>query len=285
MSEDQQQIVQTLLNFLIQVGIAAGVVLLGLAFARWVRRWARRAVASPRMADYLAPSMRELIVRAAFYLIVILSFALALIALGVPTTYVLGAIAIIVIVAGVALQQSLANLTATIIFFTYQPFRRDELIETMGQMGTVQEIQLFNTVLVTADGRLISLANSKVQEAGVINYTRMGAMRADAEITLAYTADLAKVRTLLLDLARKDPRVLAEPAPDVVVLELGESGIRIALRAFASVDTYWQLLFALRERATALLAAEGIDFARSQSAVTVIAEGATSRTTAAAVDA
>ncbi len=254
---------------LIRIGLAAGFVILGFALARWVRRVMRRGVANPRVSDYLGPSVREILVRATFYAIIVLSVGFALVALGVPASYVIAGLAIILIILGVALQQSLANLTATIIFIIYQPFHRGELVETMGQMGVVQEIQLFNTVLLTADQRVVSLANSKIQEAGVVNYSRIGYMRADAQLTLAYSADLSTVRSLLLDLARSDSRVLAEPPPDVVVLAMGEAGITVALRVFAHTEDYWQVLFDLRERVTARLAQAGIEFARSQSLVTL----------------
>lgn len=267
---EEQALLASLINLLLHVGVAIGVGLLGLMLARWVRRKTRQLVANPRVSENLGPSVRELISRIAFYAVLILALGAALIALGVPTTYVIGGMALILVILGVALQQSLADLTATIIFFTYQPFRRDELIQTMGYTGVVQEIQLFNTTLFTADQRLISLANSKVQEAGVVNYSRAGTLRADVEFTLAYTADLSEVRTLLLDLVRQDARVLDAPAPDVIVLEVRDNGVRLALRAFASNADYWQVLFDLRERATARLADAGIEFAREQSTVTVL---------------
>jgi small conductance mechanosensitive channel len=185
----------------------------------------------------------------------------SLIALGVPAAAVLGVLAIVVVVLAVALQQSAANFAATVIFLLFQPFRRGELVLTMGYMGTVQEILLFDTVLRLPDQRLVSLPNSKIHDSGIVNYSRLGQVRADITLTVRYAEDVNDARAVITEIAAADERVLAEPPFQVVVDDLGESGVRLLVLPYVLPDNYWGVRSDLREQVKARFDAAGIRFA------------------------
>ena len=115
--------------------------------------------------------MARLLLLAAYYGIMLVTLILALALVGFPITALLSASLIIVVILGIALQQSISNLAATIIFMLFQPFRLGELIDANGVLGTVKEIQFFSTVLVTGDNKEITIPNSKIQGNNLINYT------------------------------------------------------------------------------------------------------------------
>jgi small conductance mechanosensitive channel len=259
-----------ILNIVARIGVAALVVLLGQLLARLLRRLARRLLDRPEVASALGPSIVRLLSEAVYYIVFALAIGLSIVALGVPATYVVTAAAVLLVIFGVALQQSLANFAATVIFLLFQPFRRDELVETMGQIGTVKEILFFNTILELGDKKMVSLPNSKIQDAGVVNYTRMQIIRADVILTVSYGADLAHVRRVLNEIAAADERILAEPAFGFIVDDLGENGVRLSVRPWVAAENYWNVRNDMRERIKTRFDAEGIEFALPQRDVHVL---------------
>jgi small conductance mechanosensitive channel len=179
----------------------------------------------------------------------------------VSATVVVTIVVVLIALLAVALQQPLANVAATRIFLTLQPFRRGELVETMGQMGIVQEILLVYSVLLLPDQRLVSLPNGRILESGVENYSRMGRVWSTFGLTVAYGEDLSRVREVIAEIAARDARVLTDPSCEVVVDELGEIGVRLLVFPTVRPDDYWAVRNDLREQIESRFDAEGIKFA------------------------
>ena len=184
---------------------------------------------------------------------------------------------IIVVILGIALQQSISNLAATIIFMLFQPFRLGELIDANGVMGTVKEIQFFSTVLVTGDNKEITVPNSKIQGNNLVNYTRLGRLRVDFVFGVSYADDLRKVKEVLHEILAADPRVLADPAPNIFVQALDDSSVNIAARPWVKPDDYWSLQWDIPERVKLRFDAEGITIPFPQRDVHLSGRGAGER--------
>jgi small conductance mechanosensitive channel len=266
-------LLELLLTIAVRVGGAALVLLVGHFLARLLRGWVSKLLQKPHVAVTIGPSMVRLLSEASYFILLALTVGLCLIILGVPVNYVVTASVIILVIIAVALQQSLANFAATVIILFFQPFRRDELIQTMGYTGTVQEILLFNTVLEMGDKRLVSLPNSKIQDNGVVNYTRMGVARTDVVLTISYDADLDHVRLVVCELAAGDKRILTDPPFQVSVDGLGENGVLLKVQPWVSSDDYWNVAPDLRERIKTRFDAEGIAFALPQRNIHITSEG------------
>jgi len=240
---------------------AAIVLVVGYILARLTRRFVRHLLERPQVADAIGPTVVQLLIGAAYYLVLAITVGLALIELGASAT-VVGTVALVLIaIVAVALRESIANFAATVNFLLFQPFKRGEMIETMGQFGTVREILLFNTVLLLLDRRLVTLPNSKIQESGIINYSRIGHIRADITLTIPYSADLDHVRAVIADVARHDRRVLTHPPFDIAVDALGEDGVRLLVMPMVAPQHYWSVRNDLREQIKARFDAEQIRFA------------------------
>ena len=248
----------------VQIGtrilIAALTMMAGYYLAKLLRGLVNAILQRPRVQERITPTIVRLVSEAIFYVIVILALGAALLTLGIPGELLLSGSTAVVVVLGLAMQQSLANLAATIIFLVFRPFRYGELIETMGKTGTVQEIQLFSTVLLEASGRVVSLPNSKIQESGITNYSRIGTLRTELPVTVSYAQDLAAVRAIVLELLTADARVLTTPPPAVAVSELAADGVRLSVQASVAAQDYWGLLADLRERIKTRFDAEQIGF-------------------------
>lgn len=142
----------------------------------------------------------------------------------------------------------------------FQPFRLGELVDANGVMGTVKEIQLFSTVLVTGDNKQITIPNSQIQGNNLINYTRQGQLRVDFVFSVSYADDVRKVKDLLHEILAADERVLTEPASLVFVQSLGDNGVNIAARPWVKPEDYWSLQWDVPEQVKLRFDAEGITF-------------------------
>ncbi len=243
---------------LIQFALKVGAAILVFLFGRWLARRARAALTVTLAKTTLAPSMVRLLLLAAYYGILLVAVIFALAIVGFPIQVLLSASLIIVVILGIALQQSISNLAATIIFMLFQPFRLGELIDANGVMGTVKEIQFFSTVLVTGDNKEITIPNSQIQGNNLINYTRQGRLRVDFVFGVSYADDVRKVKEMLHEILAADPRVLADPAPVIFVQSLDDSSVSIAARPWVKSDDYWTLQWDIPERVKLRFDAEGI---------------------------
>jgi len=235
---------------------AVVIILVGRWLARMARRWVQRGLAKVTVTETVA----LLAERATYYAILLGAVLVAMAVIGVPTTSLLYTVGIVLVIFGVALQESLSSFAATVIFLTFQPFRVGELIETNGAMGTVREISLFQTILTKADNKILVLPNAQIQNSVLVNYSRMGTLRADLTFDIGYSYDLRKAKDVLMELMKADPRVLDEPAPVVVIQELGENAVQLAVRPWVHNADYWGFRNDMLEKVKMRFDAEGIGF-------------------------
>lgn len=257
------------LRVLLRVGVAFLIVLAG----RWLARRSRVWLAQAMTRVSLTPSMESLFLSLIYYGVWILALMVALIVLGVPATTVVAVAGIVLVLLGVALQQSLRDLAASVNFVLFKPFVIGDLIETKGVTGTVEEIQLFNTVLVRWDNRVVILPNGEIQQAGITNFTKKGVLRTDLTFGIGYDDDIATARRLIEELLAADPRVLPDPPLQILVTELGDNSVNLGVRAAVASSDYWALQNDLREQVKLRFDQEGITIPFPQRTVHVVQTG------------
>ena len=169
--------------------------------------------------------------------------------LGVPTASFIAIIGAVGLAIGLALQGSLSNFASGVLLVSFRPCKVGDYIEGAGVAGTVDQITVFSTALITPDQRTITVPNSSLLGGPIINYTTSPSRRLDLVISVAYDSNLDEVKTLLRDIVENDPRVLDEKKPvQIGVLALADSAINFAVRPWVSNDDYWSLHFDLHER-------------------------------------
>jgi small conductance mechanosensitive channel len=257
------------LRVLLRVGVAVLVMVAG----RWLARRSRIWLAQVLARATLTPSMESLFLSVTYYSVWILATMIALIVLGVPATTVVAVVGIVLVLLGVALQQSLRDLAASVNFVLFKPFVVGDLIETKGVTGTVEEIQLFNTVLVRWDNRVVILPNGEIQQTGITNFTKKGVLRTDLVFGIGYGDDIATARRLIEELVLADPRVLPDPPLQILVTELGDNSVNLGVRAAVASSDYWSLQNDLREQVKLRFDQEGITIPFPQRTVHVVREG------------
>lgn len=167
--------------------------------------------------------------------------------LGIQTTSFVAVIGALGLAVGLALQGSLANFAGGVLLLVFKPFKVGDLIESGGQTGFVQEIQIFNTILLTPENKTVILANGGVSNGTIVNHSKHGNLRVDLTIALAANTDIDKARKIALQTMLDNPKVLKTPPPSFNVLKLGDGMITFAMRPYSTPEDYWDVFFSVQE--------------------------------------
>ena len=239
---------------LIRLLAVAIIFLVGRWFARSSRTWLRTVLVKQELPKSIITVLAN-ITYSGIWLATILTM-LAL--MGVPIQALVTGVALVVIVLAIALRESLGNFAATIIFVLFKPFHAGDLIETVDTMGIVQEIELFNTVILSYDNKVHILPNGLIQANGITNLSRMGKIRVDLTFSISYKDDVRLTKQILFDLLAEDERVQADPPPRIFIETLGDSGVDIAAWPFVLTEDYLEFRFDIVEQGKLRLEDAGI---------------------------
>jgi small-conductance mechanosensitive channel len=223
--------------------VRAGVtLLLGIAAAHLLRTAIGR-VLDRRSSVQVAMLGR----RAAYYLILGLTFASALRELGLDLGVLLGAAGVLTVAMGFAAQTSAANLISGLFLMSEGPFVVGEVIEVAGTTGEVLSIDLLSVKLRTFDNLYVRVPNETLVKAQITNLTRHPIRRYDLQVSVGYEAKIAKVRQVLMDVAEKNPLALREPRPITIFQSFGESAVNLQFSVWAARDNFLDLRNGLAE--------------------------------------
>lgn len=195
--------------------------------------------------------------------------------LGIETSSFLALFASAGVAIGMALSGTLQNFAGGVLILLLKPFKVGDYIEAQGFAGTVTRIEIFNTIICTPDNKSIIIPNGGLSTGSINNYSIQPYRRVDWTVGISYGESVDRARTLLLDLLRKDPRILWEEktgmpsvkAPVVVVAELADSSVNLSVRAWVASADFWGVYFDHNEEFyNAITAAPGLSFPVAQAA-------------------
>ncbi|KAA8667595.1 small-conductance mechanosensitive channel MscS [Vibrio gigantis] len=193
------------------------------------------------------------------YLLFVIVLIAALGRLGVQTASVVAVIGAAGLAVGLALQGSLSNFAAGVLIVAFRPFKSGDYVEIGGVAGSVDSIQIFQTVLTTPDNKMVVVPNGSVIGSPITNYSRHDTRRIDLMIGVSYGADLQKTKELLTKICESDERVLKEPGVQVGVHTLADSSVNFVVRPWVSTAEYWNVYFDLMQAIKEGLDKEGIE--------------------------
>jgi len=205
--------------------------------------------------DVMLSSVIASIVR---YSILIVVLVAVLGQIGIQTTSILAALGAAGLAIGLAMQGTLSNIAAGMMLLWLRPFGVGDYIDTGAVAGTVKDLGLFATELHSWDGIYQFVPNAELWNKRIVNYSRLSTRLVDLAFGVAYEDDLERGQQVLLKLAGDDGRVMADPAPQAFVDELGDSAVVLRLRVWAANSDYWPLRRALTERGKAALEDAGL---------------------------
>jgi len=168
--------------------------------------------------------------------------------MGIATTSFVAIIGAAGLAVGLALQGSLANFAGGALILIFKPFKIGDVIEAQGFTAKVHEIQIFNTILKTPDNKTVIIPNGNLSNNNIVNFSTEENRRVDMTFGIGYDDDIAKAKSVLTHLLKEDARVLAEPAPQIIVSELADSSVNFAVRAWTKGVDYWGLYFDMQEK-------------------------------------
>ena len=179
--------------------------------------------------------------------------------LGIDTSGITALIASFGVCVGLAVNGALSNLAGGVLILLTRPFRVDDFIEAQGVSGTVADIHITSTKIVTGDNRVVYIPNGSLANGNIINYSEKDTRRVDLDFSVAYSADSDKAKAIITEILEKHELVLKDPAPFVRVSAHGTSAMVIKTRAWVKNADYWAVYFDVTEAVKAEFDKNGIE--------------------------
>jgi small conductance mechanosensitive channel len=247
---------------------AVAILVLGKWAAGFLRRLCENIMTRSRIDSTLVKFVGNLVYAA------LLVFALlaALNKLGIQTASLVAVIGAAGLAVGLALQGSLSNFAAGVLLIVFRPFKKGDYVEAAATTGTVEEIQIFTTMLITPDNKMIIVPNSKIIADNIVNISAQPTRRVDFVFGVGYTDDLDGVKEVIHQVLAEDNRVLKEPAPFVGVLALADNSVNFAVRPWVRTPDYWPVFFDMNEKMKKRFDAAGITIPFPQRDIHLYAE-------------
>ncbi len=255
MSVFSQELLAIALSSSVNILAGLGTIIIGFWLSSKASGMVRKQMSTLQRVDKtLAPILASIIRYAGF----ILTLVVALGQFGVQTTSIIAVLGAAGLAIGLALQGTLSNVASGIMLLLLRPFSVGDWIETNSISGTVREIGLFATQIDTFDNIYITVPNSSIWSATIINNSRHQIRRMDLDIGIGYNSDLNKVEEALITLT-KDKRILSDPEPQFLVVDYADSAILVRLRLYAQYEDFFALNWDLKRRLKPLLDAHNIE--------------------------
>ncbi len=229
------------------------ILVIGILTIRLVMLLVKRTLEKTKL-EKAAHSLITSLVRVAMYVLLGLSLASTL---GIDVTGIVALASVLTLALSLALQNILANVIGGFTLLSTHPFASGDYVEIAGQSGTVEEINMTYTRLATPDNKQVSIPNSAVVAAQIVNYTASGSRRMEINVSASYDAPIQKVIDALV-LAGTVDNALLEPAPRAVITGYGKSAIQYSLRIWAKTDDYWDVYFLVNQRVKNVFDEQGI---------------------------
>jgi len=190
-------------------------------------------------------------------LLVLVLLVIVLRQLGVDTTSLVALVGAAGLAVGLALQNSLSNFASGVLLALFRPFQEGDFVEAAGVTGVVEGIDIFSTTFRSLDNKEIIVPNGEIYGGVITNYSARKTRRVDMRFGIGYGDDLKRAKEVLHQLL-DDPRVLEDPAPEIVVGELGESSVDFLVRPWVKREDYWSFKCDYTERVKLRFDEEGI---------------------------
>lgn len=160
---------------------------------------------------------------------------------------------------GLALSGTLQNFAGGVIILLLKPFKVGDFIEAQGYMGTVKQIQIFNTILKTPDNKTVIIPNGGLSTSSMTNFSTEPQRRVDMTFGIGYGDDTVKAKKVIMSLIDADSRILKDPEPFVAVSELGDSSVNFVVRVWVNAADYWGVYFDMHDNIYNTFNKEGLN--------------------------
>lgn len=220
---------------------ALAVLFFGWLFAGWAKSFTRKGLERSGVDQALVPFVSGVV----HVTVVVMVGITAVSTLGVAASSFVAVIGAAGLAIALAFQGTFSNFAAGVMLLTFRPFQLEHFVEVGGQSGTVKEIGIFSCKMATPDNVEVRVPNSQIFGNTIKNFSANDTRRIDLVVGVGYDDDLGVAVRTCQDVVTADPRVLAEPAPQVAVSEMGDSSVNLVVRPWVKTSDYWATRFDL----------------------------------------
>ncbi|MCD7709109.1 MAG: mechanosensitive ion channel [Clostridiales bacterium] len=251
-----QSAAPTVLSFLVKVIIAVIVLIVGTRIIKALVKFIGRSMEKGHTEAGLASFLCSLIKYALYFLLIMVILS----AFGVTTSSVVAVLGSAGLTLGLALQGSLSNFAGGVLILLLKPFVVGDYIldNDSSSEGTVTEISIFYTKLVTPDNKVIAIPNGSLSNTCIVNYSRMEKRRIDITVNVSYESNLSVAREALRSMILSDEDVLSDEPVDIFVSELCDSSVELGVRMWVATENFWPVKWRMTEGVKAALDAAGV---------------------------
>lgn len=259
-ADEQPQMLKRLIEFSIDFGerllLAAVVFVVGRFLISIINKLVRKFL-DRRKLEVEVKSFLKSLVNITLIALLIVSIVGVM---GLPTSSFAALIASAGVAIGMALSGNLQNFAGGIIILVFKPFNIGDFVECQGVSGTVEEIQIFHTILRSSDNKVIYVPNGALSSGVITNLNRKPTRRLEWVIGVAYDTDYAKAQQLLQTILDEEKRILKDLGSEIVLHELDSSSVNIRVRAWVKRTDYWPVYFAVNQTIYDTFNEKGVEF-------------------------
>jgi small conductance mechanosensitive channel len=243
-----------LIPWSIKIITALLVFIIGRWLARLLINMSRKLMRKSQLDNMLIDFIANIL----YALLLVVVVLAALDQLGVKTTSALAILGAAGLAVGLSLQNSLSNFAAGVMLIIFRPFKTGDYVEAAGIGGIVETITIFTTIMRTGDNREVIVPNGQIYSGTITNYSARDTRRIDMLFSIGYDDDIKLAKTLIETTLSQETRILPDPAPVIMVMELGASSVDLAVRPWVNSSDYWAVRSDLLENIKAAFDANGI---------------------------
>lgn len=205
----------------------------------WAIKLIKKLIMRVMVKREMEPTLSKFLADILIWTLKILLFVTVISRLGVENSSFVAIIGAAGLAIGLSLQGSLSNFAGGVLIIMFKPFKVGDFVEAQGVSGTVKQIQIFVTQLATVDNQIIFVPNGVLSNGTIINYTYATTRRADLTIGISYSSNIKKAKEIILEILSNHPLVLKDPEPMVLVKDLADSSINLAVRPWADIENFF----------------------------------------------
>lgn len=219
----------------------------------WGIRLLNRLATKIMISRNLEPTLTTFLANILIWVLRVLLFVIFISKLGVETSSFVAILGAAGLAVGLSLQGSLSNFAGGVLIILFKPFKVGDTIEAQAETAKVLEIQIFTTKLLTASNQVVYIPNGILSNNKIKNFSQNNSRRADLVFKINYETDIKQVKEMLMEIMKKHPQVLKNPAPAVIVSDLTDTGINLVARPWSKNENFGNMSSDILEQSLAEL--------------------------------
>ncbi|MBY8962798.1 mechanosensitive ion channel [Flavobacterium sp. D11R37] len=251
-----ERLSESLVDFFPNLLKALVILIIGIFAIKFFRWFMKRIMTRRQDMD---PTLIKFMMDLLTWVLRIFLFIMVVNALGVETSAFVAVIGAAGLAIGLSLQGSLSNFAGGILIILFKPFRVGDFIEVQGEGGTVTEIQILYTRMLTPNNQVVYIPNGALSNGNIKNYSKEPIRKAELIIGVAYNSDIKHVKSVLARIIEMDKTILADPAPVIRIKDLADSSVNFQMFVWATNADFWQMLSDFKENTKIEFDKEGIE--------------------------